>query len=377
LSESEMSVESTLKELVAIDSVSSHSNESMVDYLSNRLSAKGFHLQRDSYVDVAGVQKTNLIALSMAADTVELALVGHTDTVPYPSDWPDALSLTEKDGNLYGRGSCDTKGFIAAALTALDAIDLKQLSKPLALLFTADEEIGCFGAKHLASTNPFRVLRSIVGEPTSLRPMRAGKGYCIAEASVTGREGHSAYPAVGTSAIYGAARLIAEIERIAKELESDTHPDFDPPFTTLNVGLVRGGTAKNIIAGECAFTLEWRPVPGQRPELVLDKVQKAIEREKAKDAHFQAVVTPTRIDGGVETPADSQLVRFLESVTGNAAGTIAFGTEAPQMIEMGAHAVVIGPGDIRVAHRKGEYVPREELHRCVDVLKASIMEFCG
>ena len=209
----------------------------------------------------------------------------------------------ERDGKFYGRGACDTKGFIAAALAAIEETDLSKLARPLALVLTADEEVGCLGAKRLAESRPFRVRHAVVGEPTSLRPIRAGKGYCLADVRVRGREGHSAYPSTGASAITRAARLITRIERVAEELKRDAHEAFDPPHTTVNVGLVEGGTAKNIIAGECRFTLEWRPVPGQRPERVAELVRREIETLRAEDEDFDCELSVTRLDGGMETAA--------------------------------------------------------------------------
>jgi acetylornithine deacetylase len=206
--------------------------------------------------------------------------------------------------------------------------------------------------------------------------MRAGKGYCLAEVRVGGREGHSAYPSTGASAIFRAARLVARLERIAEKLKEDVRANFEPPYTTLNVGLIQGGTAKNIIAGECRFTLEWRPVPGQSAEHVLALLSEAVEEEKRLDADFVCEINPLRLDGGMETRADSALVRLLEETSRSSSGTIAFGTEAPQMIELGAEAVVFGPGDIRVAHRTGEFVPVDELHRCALVLRRAVEHFC-
>jgi acetylornithine deacetylase len=375
-----MSVEKTLSELVAIDSVSQRSNAEIIDYLSNRCEAMGMRTRRLPYTDEFGVVKTNLIALAGAefSDTtpVELALVSHTDTVPFDPAWTEATTLTEKDGKLYGRGACDTKAFIAAALTAVESVDLKQLRRPLALVFTADEELGLFGAKRLAAAKALHVRYAIVGEPTSLQPMRAGKGYCLAEVIVRGREAHSAYPAVGASAIFRAARLIKRIELIAEQLKDDQHADFDPPYTTLNVGVIGGGTAKNVIAGECRFTLEWRTVPGQDPARVLDLLNLAIESERQRDTGFECEVDAGRTDEGFETRADSELVGLLEGLTGRPSGTVAFGTEAPQLIELGAEAVVLGPGDIRVAHRTGEFVPIDELNRCVEILSAAIGKYC-
>ncbi|HEX8707956.1 MAG TPA: M20/M25/M40 family metallo-hydrolase, partial [Pyrinomonadaceae bacterium] len=193
---------------------------------------------------------------------------------------------------------------------------------------------------------------------------------------VRGREGHSAYPALGASAIFRAARLVTRVERIGQELQADARPEFEPPHTTLNVGLIRGGTAKNIIAGECRFTLEWRPVPGQRAEHLLELVHAAIEDERGREADFDCTLRVIRIDRGMETPAASPLVLMLEEATGRRAGTIAFGTEAPQMAELGAQAVVLGPGDIRVAHRTDEFVPVAELRRCVSILAQAIEHFC-
>jgi acetylornithine deacetylase len=258
-----MTVEQTLTDLVAIDSVSSRSNADLISYLEARCKTAGLITEQFPHLDSSGVTKINLVARIMTRPEIELALVGHTDTVPYDPAWTEALQLTEQDGKLFGRGACDTKAFIAAALTAVDGIDFTQLKMPLALVFTCDEEIGCLGAKRLAAARPFRVRYAIVGEPTSLQPMRAGKGYCLAEMVVRGREAHSAYPQLGESAIYRAARLIERIEEIAEELQSERRDGFDPPYTTLNVGLINGGSAKNVIAGECRFTLEWRTQGGR------------------------------------------------------------------------------------------------------------------
>src|SRR2546426_9146690 len=260
-----MTVKETLAKLVSIDSVSSRSNSEIVAYLEKRCEAAGLKVRRFPYTDESGVEKLNMVAQTSVCDstgqtsifdsqaeacaTVELALVGHTDTVPYDPSWSEALHLTERDGKLYGRGACDTKAFIAAALAALESLNLGSLKRPLALVFTADEEVGCLGAKRLAAARPFHARYAIVGEPTSLQPMRAGKGYSLAEITVHGREAHSAYPAIGQSANFRAAHLIVAIETIAKNLQEEQQAGFDPPYTSLNIGILRGGTAKNVIAG--------------------------------------------------------------------------------------------------------------------------------
>src|ERR1051325_5905477 len=165
-------IKEILADLVMIDSVSSRSNVEIVECLEKRCIGSGLITKRLPYSDELGIEKVNLVALTSDVTEVELALVGHTDTVPYDPNWSEATNLTERDGKLFGRGACDTKGFIAAALTALATTKPK---KPLALVFTADEEIGLVGAKVLAENNSLRPRYSIVGEPTSLRPIRAGK----------------------------------------------------------------------------------------------------------------------------------------------------------------------------------------------------------
>jgi acetylornithine deacetylase len=378
-----MTVEQTLKDLVAIDSVSERSNAEIVSYLAERCEAAGLKVTRFPYVDDHGVEKINLVAQTSVDDpttetnpTVELALVGHTDTVPYHPAWIEALRLTEKEGKLLGRGSCDTKAFISAALTAIEKLDLSSLSKPLVLVFTADEEIGCLGAKRLARAKPFSARYAIVGEPTSLQPMRAGKGYCLAEITVRGREAHSAYPQIGASAIFRAARLIGRIEQIAREIEGQQRSGFDPPYTTMNVGLIEGGTAKNIIAGECRFTVEWRTIPGQESNYALNLIRQAATDLQKQDEDFGCEIDAARADESFQTRADSPVVEFLEKSSGKEAGTVAFGTEAPSLIALGAEAVVFGPGDIRVAHRTGEFVPVDQLNDCVRILQQAIEHFC-
>ena len=374
-----MTVEETLAALVGIDSVSSRSNAEIISYLTERCETAGLMIKSFSHTDESGAGKINLLALAGAdfsdSQQVELALVGHTDTVPYDPAWTDALHLTERDGKFFGRGTCDTKAFITAALTAVE-LALVKLKKPVALIFTADEEIGCLGAKRLAESKPLRARYAIVGEPTSLQPMRAGKGYCLAEITVRGREAHSAYPQLGASAIFRAARLIEQIEEIAEELKVDRRPHFDPPYTTLNVGLIHGGTAKNVMAAECRFTLEWRSIPGQETGHVLNLVKKAAANLQKQDPEYVCEIEAARADESFETRAGSPLVKFLEETSGKSSGTVAFGTEAPSMISLGAEAVVFGPGDIRVAHRTGEFVPREQLNRAVTILGKAIERFC-
>jgi acetylornithine deacetylase len=239
--------------------------------------------------------------------------------------------------------------------------------------------VGCQGAKLLLHEGKLRPRHAIVGEPTSLVPVRAHKGYCAVDVTVTGMEGHSAFPEVGASAVHAAGRLLAEIERIQQRLAKEhADPDFAPPHTTFNVGVIRGGKARNILAGECFFTLEWRPIPGQPPERALLLFDEAAARIAAQGGgKLRVEHTPMRLDKAAVTPAGAEVVRFLEAQSGNASRSIPFGTELPELIDMGAEACVFGPGDIRVAHRSGEYVEVAELERAAAILEAAIERFCG
>ncbi len=365
-----------LRSLVAIDSTSSRSNLPVLDRLEAEARALGFDTRRATWVDASGVEKGNLVCRRGPDAPGGLALVGHTDCVPFDPEWKEALAGAERDGRIWGRGAADTKGFLSAALAAAAAT--RPARHPLALLFTADEEVGCLGAKRLLAEGRVHPRHAVVGEPTSLTPVRAHKGYCAVEIVIEGVEGHSAYPEVGASAIHAMGRLWPEIEAIGEELRRETNGDFSPPHTTWNVGVVRGGKARNIIAGECRFTYEWRPLPGQDPRRALRLVEDACERlEAASGGKLSIEVAPLRTDAAAVTAAEAEIVRFLEAESGNRATTVPFGTELPEVIGMGAEACVFGPGDIRVAHRTGEFVAVEELEKAVAILIRAIERFCG
>jgi acetylornithine deacetylase len=365
-----------LRSLVSIDSTSTRSNVPIVERLEAEARALGFDTRRDTWLDEHGVEKANLVCRRGPDAPGGLALVGHTDCVPFDPEWSEALSGVERAGRLFGRGTADTKGFLAAALAA--AARTRAGRAPLALVFTADEEIGCLGAKRILAEGRVHPRHAIVGEPTSLTPVRAHKGYCAVEIAIGGIEGHSAYPDVGASAIHAFGRLWPEIERIGEELRRETDGGFSPPHTTWNVGVVAGGKARNIIAGECRFTYEWRPLPGQDPRRALRLLEDACARVAASSGGKVSVeVAPLRTDAAAVTSAEAEIVRFLEAESGNVSTTVPFGTELPEVIGMGAEACVFGPGDIRVAHRTGEHVEVAELERAAAILARAVERFCG
>lgn len=372
-----LSAASLLLDLIRIPSVSSLSNRPLIEFIESVLQPGGWHVRELPYSDAAGVEKVNLIAIPPGQPannfSVDLAFVCHTDTVPYNGAWPQAIHPEIRDGQIHGCGACDVKGFLACVLAAAQSVPAIQFASTVALVFTAEEEIGCLGARRLVDERVLRARHVVVGEPTSLHPAPAGKGYGLAEVRVLGKEAHSAYPAQGTSAIYHAARLIGRIEKFAESLKKPAHSAsnslFDPPYTTLNIGMIEGGTAKNIVAGECTFLLEWRPVPGEAAGLVLDAVRNIVEELRHDDPAFSCILQVKREQPGFETSEASPLLRRWTELSRQRAIGVSFGTEAPWLAALAEDVIVAGPGDMRTAHSERECVPIAELERCVAYFK--------
>jgi acetylornithine deacetylase len=365
-----------LSNLIRIPSPSFLSNRRVIDYAVKVLRKAQWQSREVIYRDAAGVEKVNLIAAPRRQDlddiTPELALMCHTDTVPYSRDWPLALEPFVSDGLLHGCGACDVKGFLACLLTSIAESDSSSLIDGLRLVLTADEEIGCVGAAHLVTSGLIKPRRVVIGEPTSLHPARAGKGYCLAEVTVFGEEAHSAHPQKGKSAIYRAGRLVTAVEEYSSLLAEEEHPFFSPGFTTLNIGTIQGGTAKNIIPGECKFQLEWRPIPGQAGDTVPAAVLRIADTLRSADPDFRCNFQILRQQTGFETPASSEIVRSIEAITGRAATSIPFGSEASLLASMSEEVVVFGPGDMQTAHSSRECVPLNELDEAVKCLQSLI-----
>jgi acetylornithine deacetylase len=271
---------------------------------------------------------------------------------------------------LHGCGACDVKGFLACLLTAASEATPGSLKRVVRIVLTADEEIGCLGAHRLVAEDRLRARSLVIGEPTSLHAARAGKGYCLGEVTIFGAEAHSAHPQQGRSAIYDAARFLQAIERLAEELAAHRNDFFDPPYTTLNVGTIRGGSAKNIVPGECGFLLEWRPIPGQEPDLVPLAIERIGRELQQSDPAFRFAFKILRQQLGFETPGDASLVRAMEELTGRAPIAIPFASEASVFASLAEEIVVFGAGDMRTAHSPRECVPIAELHEAVRCIKA-------
>jgi len=370
-------VHELLIDLIRIPSVSALSNIPVIDYIAGKLDPKIWNMRRLSYCDTPGIPRQNLLATMNPNwdQPIELALVCHTDTVPYSENWKEAVSPAIDNAKLFGRGACDVKGSLACILRA--ALEITNEPKSIALVFTADEEIGCIGAKRLLAEKRISPRFCIVSEPTQLRPVTGGKGYGLGEIVIHGTEAHSALPHLGHSAIYGAARFIDHVKSFAAQLEQPGNQAFDPPFTTLNIGTIQGGTAKNIVPGHCRMLLEWRPIPGEAPDRVEREVSRILAELQRADPDFAATFNLLRNDPGFRTDSGSELVKLVQRLSGRSPTSVSFGTEAPYFNQLGAETVVFGPGDMKVAHRSDEHVSLIELERATDLLVQVIRELCG
>ncbi len=366
-----------LRELVAIPSVSRMSNRPLVERVKQYLEQARWRSEEYPYRDAAGVEKVNLIARpshaeaaqaeSTMSDGIDLAWFCHTDTVPFAETWTEATVLREERGMLHGSGACDVKGSLACFLAAIARAGSKEISSRVALVLTADEEVGCVGAQHLLKASKLRVRRAIISEPTSLAPGVAGKGYGLAYVSIRAREAHSAFPEQGISAIRIAARMVDRIYGELPGAGSARNVLFAPPQTTVNVGIIEGGTAKNIVAGACTFTVEWRPVPEDDPARIGRELERlAAECEREWDG-CRIAVQVTRAEPGF-CGADGEpprwgLARALERLLDMPPTGISFSSEAARVAAIADEVVVLGPGDMRTAHSERECVPHNELER--------------
>jgi acetylornithine deacetylase len=368
--------------LIATPSVSSfepgldRGNRAVIDLLATWLEDLGFTIEiQDLDTDPA---KANLVATLGSGDG-GLVLAGHTDTVPCdPALWRrDPFKLHEADGRLYGLGSADMKAFFALAIEAVRELRAGDLKQPLVLLATADEESGMLGARRLLAAGRRLGRHCIVGEPTSLKPIRQHKGIFDERIRLVGRSGHSSDPALGNSALEGMHAAIGALLAWREELQTRHHdPAFAVPVPTLNLGHIHGGDNPNRICGACELTLDLRPLPGMDitalREQLRDRVLTAVA-PRGLTVQFEAI-----FDGlpPLATPADAHLVRLTEQLAGAAAGAAAFGTEGPYYDALGCETVILGPGDIAQAHQPDEYLALARLQPTVRLLREAVRRLC-
>lgn len=363
-----------LETLVAFDTTSSNSNLALIDWVTDYLA--GFGVAAEA-VTGPSPDKANLYATLGPQDRGGIALSGHTDVVPVAGqDWrTDPWRMSEADGRLYGRGTCDMKGFIATALAFVPDFLSRPLRRPIHLCFSFDEEIGCRGVPHLLAAlaqKPVRPMMCIVGEPTSMKVMTAHKGKVDVICRVQGAPAHSSLAPRGVNAINAAARVIAYLEELAqhKAEQGPFDEDYDVAHTTVHTGLVEGGTQLNIVPGHCNFEFEIRNLPADDPDALLAKVKRFAHEEVEPAMH--AINPETGFSWeevarypGLDTAPEEEIVALVQSLAGsNATGKVAFGTEGGLFQASGIPTVVCGPGSIEQAHKPDEFVALDQLRQC-------------
>ena len=347
-----------------------------LDLLQSVLEPLGFTCHRLPFAEEGAPETDNLYA-RLGEDGPNLCYAGHTDVVPVDGqDWDsDPFTLRIADGKAYGRGTSDMKSFIAIALAYVPQFLERGLKTPVHLAFSYDEEVGHLGAKRLVEVMkdmPVRPAMCIVGEPTSLGVIIGHKGKKKVQVHVHGHEAHSSLTHEGVNAIEYAARLIAFMQGLARkwQAEGPFDEDCDVPFTTMQVGLISGGTAPNIVPNHCTFNMEIRHLPSVDPEALFDEIRAhardVIEPEMkavAPDAHFEFDEIPRNL--ALDTDPEEPVVAFVKRLAGqNKHGKVGFGTEAGLFQQrVGIPTVVCGPGDIAQAHKPNEFITLDQLHK--------------
>jgi acetylornithine deacetylase len=364
-----------LQRLVAFDTTSRNSNLELIRYIRGYLDEFGV---TSTLVPNAEGTKANLFASIGPEDAGGIVLSGHTDVVPVDGQpWTtDPWTLTEKpDGNLYGRGTCDMKGFIAATLSHVPAFQRARLKVPMHFAFSYDEEIGCLGAHALAERLVGSVPRPravIVGEPTMMGVVNAQNAGGGIVATFTGVEAHSSMTHLGVSAIHFAGDFIHWLNELQVELAGRRHPHLDtvPNHTTINVGVVAGGTAGNILARECTLNWGYRTLPGDDPWEVQRRAEAYIADlllPRMKARHPDASITLRRrsfVPGLLPQENEEAAKLALQWTGGNRTYAVPYGTEAGIFRGHGIPTVICGPGDISQAHQPNEFVARSQMDAC-------------
>jgi acetylornithine deacetylase len=368
-----MTTEEILKTLVAFDTTSRESNIPLIAWVEDYLDQFGIpHLR----VDYEGGRKTNLYATIGPDVAGGVVLSGHTDVVPVDGQaWSsDPFAMEERDGLLYGRGTADMKGFIAAALAMVPQFKAAKLKTPIHFAFSCDEEVGCRGVRPLVQHMRDHLKKPsavIVGEPTSMQVVNAHKSAVRFATDVTGHESHSALTHKGVNAIMVAGEIVHEISRLRDELIDIGDPTgrFDPPYSTIHIGMMSGGTAQNIVPLKCGFGWETRLLPGADRNFVPDRI--ALLQEKLEPAMKAvsatagiATVRHNEVPGlAIEKDSPAEALALHCSHT-NGTHTVSYCTEAGLFQEIGIPAVVCGPGSIEQAHKPDEFIAVEQLRKC-------------
>jgi acetylornithine deacetylase len=378
-------IKSQLAQLIALPSITctdpkqDMSNVAVVELIALWAQDLGFHCE----IMPVAKGKANLIA-TLGEGSNGLVFSGHTDTVPYdPSKWQtDPFTLTERDGRWYGLGSTDMKGFFPLALAAAEIAATAvrnghRLKAPLIILATCDEETSMAGARALLDSGRPKARFAVIGEPTSLKPLRMQKGVMMERIIIEGRSGHSSDPSLGHNALDAMHDVISELKQYRQTLAEQWHnPLFTVPTPTLNLGCIHGGDNPNRICAQCELQFDLRPLPGMDMAELRHAIRQRIN--PLAERHQVSIVQSPLFDGvpPVETAADSPIVTLVESLTNQQAGAAAFGTEAPYLKQLGMDTIIFGPGDINRAHQPDEYLSVANIAPTIQTLETLIQRFC-
>jgi len=367
-----------LRELVAFPTISEVSNLDMIAYLGHRLESCGARV--DIFHDEIG-HKANLFATLGPETDGGIVLSGHSDVVPVAEqDWAsDPFDLIEHDGRLYGRGTCDMKGFIATAVSMAPLLAERARARPVHFAFTYDEEVGCLGGQALIESLRARDIRpgvAIIGEPTSMRVIEGHKGCYEYTTRFHGQAGHGSSPERGVNAVEYAVRYVNRLLELAEALRARAPAGsrFDPPWSTINTGSIKGGVAHNVIASNAAVEWEMRPVQRSDADFVKDDLRRYCDEMllPRMRAVFPDASITTEVIGevdGLEPATLNEARDIVMDLTGaETPELVPFGTEAGLFQNYGTSAVVCGPGSIEQAHKPDEFISLDQLQHCIDML---------
>lgn len=372
---------SWVERLVSIDTTSRVPNLGLIEMVRDALAALGI---RSTLTHDHRGQWANLFATIPAHDGETnggVVLSGHTDVVPVDGQaWDsDPFKPEVREGRLYGRGTCDMKGFIGAALASVPQMQAARLARPIHLALSFDEEIGCNGAPYMIADLQERGVKPegcIVGEPTSMRPIVAHKGINAYRCCVRGHAAHSSLTPKGLNAIEYAARLICHIRDLADEMRRDGPFDefYDVPFTTAQTSTIEGGNAINTVPAECRFGFEFRNLPTLDPAAIFARIERYAHETllpQMRREHPNAAIEFTKIAAapGLDASEQAAITALVRALTTNReTRKVAYGTEAGLFARAGVPSIVCGPGDIEQAHKPNEYLELAQLAACEDFL---------
>jgi acetylornithine deacetylase len=369
-----VSARDLIARLIAFNTTSRESNLALIDFVRDYLD--GWGVKSELYYDAAR-RKADLFATIGPDDRGGIVLSGHSDTVPVDGQaWDsDPFAVTAHGERLFGRGTCDMKGFIAVALSQVPAALAAPLRTPLHFALSYDEEVGCLGVRDLIADLAQRLVRPvacIVGEPTLMQPVIAHKGKLTVRCEVHGHEAHSALTHEGVNAVEFASEIVAYVKKMARRLRQ--HGPFDdgftPPYTTLQVGIIRGGTAINIVPLECSFDLEIRAVAADDPHALFHEIRDYALTHLLPDMRTvnadAAIHFHVRNDTpGMSLAPDAAIVQLAQTLSGaNTTGKVSYTAEAGLFHAADIPAVICGPGSIEQAHKPNEFVALDQIARC-------------